>query len=385
MDTTDPAVCDSQSGIATDDGWTWDCDALFADQNFMCPSEICNPTVYFCSAHSDCPTSLPLCHAKGTCHSCDSCGYCSDGIDGNCGSCGDGYPTEEAGPCEPAPTSPASTTDNPPSLSPTTAVPTTGPKKVTIFERMAVRPRMSDREYVTYLIDGDTFASTWNTAIEGAGLGTDEESGYEVYLGEGGISEQNPCYYYPDELCGGSTTDTDALETHRACRNYEDEGEVISTCAATEYCPNDPGSNGIDACKVCPPSLAECDTLDYGREYCMQCGEAEVFDYPPDLNKMIRIMADDRGGASSQRVRFEGMKKRIRHALSNNKMLDDSPMFYKSQWRKMQDLTTGPDNSDYNANNFHKLGKHLDTLVSFWEEKYGNRYYSEVENASTEE
>jgi len=258
--------------------------------------------------------------------------------------------------------------------------------KVIIFERLAVRVKASNLTYVNEIFDEPDFATQWNAALTDADLGVGGIEGYEVKTDGDGVGTENPCVYYPVELCNGSVNNTDALENHKACRNYINETSMEDTdnCLESEYCPNHMNSSGTEPCEVCPESLAECDQeKDYAQEYCRKCGEKEIYDRPRDLNKMIRIMADDRGGTFSKEDRFNGMKKRIRHALQNNAMLDGEDMFYKQQWRKMQNLTIG-DNSNYNRNNFNKLGIYLDGLLTQWEKIHGKRY-TQVEDSSTEE
>jgi len=268
-----------------------------------------------------------------------------------------------------------------PSAQPSASMPSPTPfsyREVFIFERLAVRVRMSNFTYANDTLNdtGSEFATTWNTACTTAGLNsTGGIGGYEVLTDGNGVGEESPCIYFADELCNGSTTNTDALDSHRACRNYIDgtTGLPADSCPVGEYCPNLMNSDGTEPCEVCPAVLADCEVQEveeYSKEYCTKCADQPIYDYPKDLNKMIRIMDDDRGGTDSRRERFEGMKKRIRHALSTNAMLDGEPMFYKQQWRKMQDLTK----IEYDRQNFYRLSYYLDELVSFWENKYGNRY-----------
>jgi len=54
-DTTDPNVCEYYNSLPTDDGWTWSCDYLYDDGNFMCDKPDCSTTV----APSNDPTISP--------------------------------------------------------------------------------------------------------------------------------------------------------------------------------------------------------------------------------------------------------------------------------------------------------------------------------------
>jgi len=425
-DTSDSTVCETYSDVPTDDGWTWSCDWLYDLSSFMCDKPICETLTtddettaepVSCAETADCPFGESM-----FCNFDDglvggNCEYCRD-IQNGCAN--EEFINSENGfeECIEVCEDDSSFT---PAVSPTTAMPseeqccesfqdsegncmescpgecplsmTEGgcevcdcDRKVIIFERLAVRVKASNLTYVNEILDEPEFATQWNEALTDADLGVGGIEGYEVKTDGDGVGTQNPCYYYPVELCNGSLTNTDALENHKACRNYINETSMEDTdnCLVGEYCPNHMNSSGTEPCEVCPESLAECDQEeDYAQEYCRKCGEQEIYDRPRDLNKMIRIMADDRGGTFSKEDRFNGMKKRIRHALQNNAMLDGEDMFYKQQWRKMQALTIG-DNSNYNKNNFNKLGIYLDGLVTQWEIKYGKRY-TQVEDSSTEE